>query len=253
VREIEGFVRIATAVRRELDDKIEPLINGFKDRETSEDYRRNLQVCLECIDVFERDEAFKKKRDVMVELRLKVNLLRERETRKRDIDVKIRCIWNKLTTLKTVSEAFASFKDWVLEHSVLPLIEGNVNRLLEMMCRNHRPLALKYRVDGGDLLWSLRDTPINMKGAHEIPLEKGSGFQKSVTGLAMRIVLGRLGFAGIRNTQLFIDEGFTSCDADNLVCVPEVLGEMLGMYETIVIVTHLEELHKGVRSVVEVF
>jgi len=79
-------------------------------------------------------------------------------------------------------------------------------------------------------------------GPHVLPFEKTSGFQKSAINLAMRIVLGKLGVSGMRNTQLFIDEGFTACDTENLENIPHVLDNLLQNYQTIIIVTHLEML-----------
>lgn len=246
LEEAECFTRAAGVVKRRLEE-CEALIAHKK--ELGGGGSEDLEAALACIDVYERERAAAGARDDLIELRLRVAQLKDREARKRELDKKITGLWHKLETLKAVAEAFGSFKDWVLEHSVLPMIEANINRLLETMCRNHRAIALVCSIDNnGVLTWNLCDGG----DQHRIPLEKASGFQRSVVSLAMRIVLGRLGFAGIRNTQLFIDEGFTACDADNLGCVPEVLVEMLGMYEAIVIVTHLEELQRGVRSVVEV-
>lgn len=68
----------------------------------------------------------------------------------------------------------------------------------------------------------------------------------------MRIVLGRLGVSGIRNTQLFIDEGFTSCDGENLQNIPYVLKKMLSMYSSVLLVSHLEELKNHVPSCIDI-
>jgi DNA repair exonuclease SbcCD ATPase subunit len=87
---------------------------------------------------------------------------------------------------------------------------------------------------------------------NRVPMEKASGFQRFTMSLGMRIVLGRLGVAGIRNRQLFIDEGFTACDGDNLGVVPEVLEELLDRYDALVIVSHLEKLQEGIRNQIEI-
>jgi DNA repair exonuclease SbcCD ATPase subunit len=41
---------------------------------------------------------------------------------------------------------------------------------------------------------------------------------------------------------MFIDEGFTSCDVDNLEKVPDFLRNMLLIYDSIYLATHLDEL-----------
>jgi DNA repair exonuclease SbcCD ATPase subunit len=41
---------------------------------------------------------------------------------------------------------------------------------------------------------------------------------------------------------LFLDEGFVACDADHLVLAPSFLRNLLGIYQSVVLFTHLEEL-----------
>lgn len=151
------------------------------------------------------------------------------------------------TTIKAVLSEFVKFKDWVLEEKVMPVMLSNVNKLLETMCFNHRSISLQCIFEnGGGLNWRICD------GSHVPPIEKASGFQKFVVGLAMRIVLGRLGVAGIKNTQLFIDEGFTACDTLNLCNVPDVLNKLLELYSSVIIVTHLDELKNEIRSFINI-
>lgn len=156
-------------------------------------------------------------------------------------------------TLMTIMNCFSNFKDWVLEHKIIPIILGHINTLLDLMCLNHRPIALrclfeKVKKDEvqKSFTWVLSD------GHHQPPLEKASGFQKCVVNLAMRIILGRLGVSGIRNTQLFIDEGFTSCDGENLQNIPYVLKKMLSMYSSVLLVSHLDELKNHIPSCIDI-
>ena len=75
------------------------------------------------------------------------------------------------------------------------------------------------------------------------PLAKASGFQKFAVSLAMRITLGKLGVSGLNCRQLFLDEGFTACDGDNLSSVPEFINGLLtNMFDMVILVTHIEEL-----------
>ena len=149
-------------------------------------------------------------------------------------------------TIKAVLSEFVKFKDWVLEEKIIPIMLSNVNKLLETMCFNHRPISLECIFENGGLNWRICDGP------YAPPIEKASGFQKFVVGLAMRIVLGRLGVAGIKNTQLFMDEGFTACDTQNLCNVPDVLNKLLELYKSVIIVTHLDELKNEIRSFINI-
>ncbi len=148
--------------------------------------------------------------------------------------------------LKAIGDAFVGYKDWVLGECIIPGIVERINELLGVMCRNHRNIRILVG-DGGmssplgeRIGWSMVD------GVNNVPLEKASGFQRFALSLAMRIALSRLGAVGIRNRQLFIDEGFTACDAENLSMVPFVLARLLDRYDSIVIVSHLEKLQDGI-------
>jgi DNA repair exonuclease SbcCD ATPase subunit len=153
-------------------------------------------------------------------------------------------IASKSTTAKAILDQLVEFKDRAIKDHIIPLIVQKVNWLLSIMCQNHRSISLDCIFDNkGMFNWYVED------GGNKPPIEKASGFQRFVIALAMRIVLGRLGVAGIKNTQLFIDEGFTACDTDNLSNVPDVLEELLDIYKAVVIVSHLEDLKHGVKSI----
>ena len=140
-------------------------------------------------------------------------------------------------TVEAIERYFADYKTWILQTKALPLLCNNVNYILQSMCRYHRPLFLETKFINEDtFLWFIKD------GCNTPPYEKASGFQKFITSLAMRITLGKLGVAGMSAKQLFIDEGFTACDSDNLTSVPEFLHGLLTTYDSIIIVSHLDDL-----------
>lgn len=139
----------------------------------------------------------------------------------------------RLATLSRVSEAFGGFKVWLYTEKVLPALASGANGVMRVMCEE-RPLSLECVMAGGVIHWFLRD------GKSAPPIEKASGFQRFIAGLAMRIALGRFGASGICATQLFLDEGFTACDMDNLGKVGPFLENL--PYKNIVLVSHLEEV-----------
>jgi DNA repair exonuclease SbcCD ATPase subunit len=106
-----------------------------------------------------------------------------------------------------------------------------------MMC-DDRPLYLECEwLDKIDTLsWFMRD------GESRVIIQKASGFQRFIIGVAMRVAFNQIGFSRIRFSELFIDEGFTACDTDNLERVPEFLRGLLVFYNTIYLATHLEDL-----------
>ncbi len=159
--------------------------------------------------------------------------------------------------LERMMDHFACFKTWVIESKVIPSITEKVNLLLEHFCTQHRHIALAYdfirtqqqKSEGGhQIAWFIKE-------GHQmtLPIEKASGFQRFVINLAMRIVLGKFGICGIKNKQLFIDEGFTSFDQDNLENVPHMLRDLLlPLFKSIIIVTHLETIQNHIPSYIPI-
>ena len=71
-------------------------------------------------------------------------------------------------------------------------------------------------------------------------LNKAGGFRQYITGLILRITLGQMDATHMNNTQLFIDEGFTFCDVDNLEKIPIFLRNLTELYTNgLLIVSHL--------------
>jgi DNA repair exonuclease SbcCD ATPase subunit len=75
-------------------------------------------------------------------------------------------------------------------------------------------------------------------------LDKASGYQNFIIGLAFRIILTRIGAIGQQLKHLFIDEGFTACDSVNIEKVPVLLKSILkyGGYDSILIMSHLDSV-----------
>jgi DNA repair exonuclease SbcCD ATPase subunit len=136
-----------------------------------------------------------------------------------------------------IAEAFTGYREWLYTHNIGPIIQRRVNGILEMMCED-RPLYLECEwLDKIDTLsWFMRD------GKSRVIIQKASGFQRFIIGVAMRVAFNQIGFSRIRFSELFIDEGFTACDTDNLERVPEFLRGLLVFYNTIYLATHLEDL-----------
>lgn len=150
----------------------------------------------------------------------------------------IKYVKNIKSTLEVIEKRFGEFKSWVFQTKAMPILCSNVNHLLHVMCKHHRPIFLDVKfADDGTFTWFVKD------GSSSPPFEKASGFQRFMTSLAMRITLGKLGVSGMSNRQLFIDEGFTACDSENLANVPDFLhGLLVSCYDMVMIVSHLDEL-----------
>jgi len=127
------------------------------------------------------------------------------------------------------------FVSWLYKESVLPRIAKCTSQVMALVDPD---LKLGAAVTDGVFDWTMSSLTEPMF----LPMEKASGFQRFLCGLAVRIALGSIGAAGIKPRQLFLDEGFTSCDQTNLSRVPKMLRQLLQLFDAIVLVTHLEEL-----------
>lgn len=139
--------------------------------------------------------------------------------------------------LSCLCESFKGYKEWLYREHVGKLIQRKVNDILEYIC-DDRPLYLEYDwLDKTEMLsWFIRD------GTSRPVIEKASGFQRFIVGVAMRVSINQIGLNRVCFKELFIDEGFTTCDVDNLEKVPDFLRSLLKFYDNIYLATHLEEL-----------
>lgn len=147
----------------------------------------------------------------------------------------------KLKIISNVQSCLEGYISWLYQENVIPLVERYTNEVMNLLDPN---LKLKgWMTDGGKGFdWSITQSSQNIDTDYYPHIEKASGFQRFICGLAIRIALGNIGAAGIKPRQLFLDEGFTSCDAENLAHVPDFLRVLLQVYDSILLVTHLEEL-----------
>ena len=78
-------------------------------------------------------------------------------------------------------------------------------------------------------------------GGMKIPATMGSGFQKFILDMIMRIVLTRI--SNISNPNiLFIDEGFGCLDKENFINVCSCLNKMKDNFDAMIVITHIPEL-----------
>lgn len=136
-----------------------------------------------------------------------------------------------------IATAFNGYHSWLYSDTIGPIIQLRVNAVLELICED-RPLFLECEwLDTIDTLsWFIRD------GSSRVIIQKASGFQRFIVGIAMRVAINQIGLSRVRYTELFIDEGFTACDSDNLERVPAFLRGLLRFYNSIYLATHLEDL-----------
>jgi DNA repair exonuclease SbcCD ATPase subunit/predicted MPP superfamily phosphohydrolase len=75
----------------------------------------------------------------------------------------------------------------------------------------------------------------------KIPAVMGSGFQKFLLDMIMRIILTDISVLSCPNI-IFIDEGFGCLDADNFTEVAKILRKLKYNFDAMIIITHIQEL-----------
>lgn len=140
--------------------------------------------------------------------------------------------------LRAVEKALGGFKEWVMRTKAIPLLVDNANAIIRDM-RIDRPISIVANFpsyNNSTFAWLLED------GLNTPPIEKASSFQRLIVSLAMRIALNDLG-GQPRSCQLFIDDGFSRCDKNNLASIPAFLGGLVGdTYDAVIVFSHLQGL-----------
>lgn len=152
----------------------------------------------------------------------------------------------RCTMIAKLSDAYNKYTSWLYPTKVGPAIEKAVNEVLNSISLP-RPITLdgEWDKEKNHFVWFVRD------GNSRPPYEKCSGAQRFFIGLAIRIALGRLGSSNMINDQIFIDEGFTACDAETMEKVPSLLNNLLkdsNKLNAVFMVSHLDQLKSAAAA-----
>jgi DNA repair exonuclease SbcCD ATPase subunit len=97
----------------------------------------------------------------------------------------------------------------------------------------------------------IRINTINKNNNIKLSASLGSGFQKFLLDMIMRIVLTRI--SNISNPNiLFIDEGFGCLDKQNFINVCSCLTKMKDNFDAMIIITHIPELQAYMNQILQI-
>jgi DNA repair exonuclease SbcCD ATPase subunit len=140
--------------------------------------------------------------------------------------------------LKDLKGKINGFKDYVYNDVIISNICKRMNKFISTYsCSKFNVNATI--IDNG-ITWNvIKD--INDE-EYFVPYIKCSGFEKFILSLALRLTIANFHKNTFKCEQLFIDEGFVAFDSINLDKVPVMLNNLLGMYSSIIIVSHIDKL-----------
>ena len=217
---------------RKRKDELDNCLVMIRQRDT---YKKELDRLLVIKEMHPYWIKWKEDCEIENELILKIREIESYTHNDTDLMSLLQTIKSDCSDLSYISDSFKGYREWIYCEYVGPMIQKKVNTILESIC-DDRPLYLEYTwlhtID--TLSWFIRD------GSSRPIIEKASGFQRFIIGIAMRVVINQLGLSKVHYTELFIDEGFTSCDSDNLEKIPDFLRGLLRFYNNIYLATHLD-------------
>lgn len=158
---------------------------------------------------------------------------------------------SKIDTIDSISKSFKSFRHLIFNEGLLPFVCNKVNDLVNTISSN-RSILSGQLVTRQTKVRSVEEIEwkINFDGC-SLPIEKCSGYQRSIYAFAMLICLNSIN-TKLKNMQLFIDEGFVSYDEKHLSKVFDLLDSFKSNYNQIILVSHLDELKRNAQKCIDI-
>lgn len=149
---------------------------------------------------------------------------------------------NKIDKLNNLGKLFDNYRSWLYEKHILPKLVRRANRFVS----NVEPyLSLCYTIqEDGTFAFTAKNEK------HEVSLEKASGFEYFIMAMSLRLAFMTLTMGDKFGGQFFIDEGFTACDARHLNKIPNFLQSLLEMFDSIILVSHIEHIKDSVDNTI---
>ena len=183
-------------------------------------------------------EANKKLNELKIESAINIKNNEEHANRTKNINMfkEFNDIMNvKINIINDIIAIFNGYRNYLYKDIIIPKLMYEINKLVYDIFDNDCNLNIEIDTNG-TLLWYINEN--NNKSN----IKTTGGFREFIYTLAIRIVLNFIGCSTIKCKNLFLDEGFVSASADNLIKIPDffILLQKYYNYTTIFIVSHLE-------------
>ena len=156
-------------------------------------------------------------------------------------------IEQQLHILQTIKDCSHKYQEWLYTNHIIPNIIHMANQIISHTTTSK--FKLYCHVENDSIEWFIQNqTNNNIK----VSINKASGFQKFVCSIVLRIVIPKLQSNYNKCNQLFLDEGWTSADANNRTCVPHFLSCLLKEFHTVVLVSHIDEIRDSIDTKIDI-
>ena len=145
-----------------------------------------------------------------------------------------------ITILDIIISNFKDYKINLYKNHILKRLIDNANNYIKDLCHEDtKKFKLDYKINQQkDIIhinWLIYNVT-NDNIEQVISINQASGFQRFVISLALRMSL----YSNTQCEQIFIDEGFTACDKQNLSLVPGFLKNLLNTFSGVIIMSHID-------------
>ena len=168
---------------------------------------------------------------------------------------------NLITIIEIIIDKFKDYRKELYDTLILKNLVYKTNKYLTALChQDTKKFELDYFIsevkDVIHINWLIKNTDLNLNnqighggaGAMVVSISQASGFQRFVISLALRMSL----FSNKQCTQLFFDEGFTAFDKNNLSIVPSFLKSLLKLFDSIIVVSHIDLIQENVDKIAHI-
>ena len=124
----------------------------------------------------------------------------------------------------------------------LPVINSEISKILKGICN----FTLELCIEDNNSMEIYLDY-----GDSKRPIETGSGMEKVISSLALRVALLRISSLP-KNDMLIIDEGFGSLDEINIEFCGRLLKSLKKYFKNIIIISHVDEIKDIVDDTLEI-
>jgi exonuclease SbcC len=162
-------------------------------------------------------------------------------------------VQDTIDIMTIVVDKFVDYRKDLYSTYILPKLTAVANSCIKTLCHNtSKMFELDYLVTIFNkkdihINWLIRNITENQQ-TQTISIKQASGFQQFAISFALRMSL----FNNKCCQQLFIDEGFTACDKDNLSIVPMFLQALLKSFKSIIIVSHIDLIRDSIDNIAQI-